>query len=249
MISQLLGNRLPVLAYHRIASDSQDPLAVSPMQFAAQIRWLYENGWKAIGMSDVLTLLKGRLSLRNVVALTFDDGFADVLSVAYPILSHYGFTATIFIVTGKLGQISDWHRIARPAPLIDHQGLDQLHAAGFTLGSHTVSHPRLSLLNDVELRRELTDSYAFLSQRFGLDRVFFAYPFGAWGERERCFVAEAGYEGACTLGGFWGNGYESDHLALNRFEIRGHYSLREFTTIVSALIKWPLIRKPWERIL
>jgi len=122
-----------VLMYHRIASLAADPweLAVQPNHFEAQMRELRKH-------ADIVPLFrlreefrKGRRS-RPAVAITFDDGYADNLTVAKPILERYEAPATVFLATGYVGRREEfwWNRLARL--LLGEQALPQRHklAAG-----------------------------------------------------------------------------------------------------------------------
>jgi len=245
--SQLLGNRLQILAYHSISESSLDDLTISPAVFEDQMDWLQDNGFQIISLEEALLKLDKREGLRNYLVLTFDDGYTDFFEHAVPVLETHEFKATVFVVTGKVGRESDWNYSSQPHLTLSLSDLQDLRRMGYSIGSHSMSHALLSRLAMSDLETELRASRAFLESELGMSRFFFAYPYGTFGDRERQAVVRAGYECACGLGGFWGNGYETDRFGLHRFVVRRRYSMREFQTIIRSIIKWPLIIWPWQR--
>lgn len=246
--SRLCGQRLPILAYHRIANDPLDDLAVSPAMFAQQMALINRSGFQVLSLDEVILRLENGEDLRHSLALTFDDGYADFLDFGLPILRAFEFTATIFVVTGKLGTMSNWHRRSTPGLLLEPPALHHIQQAGVKVGSHSASHSSLVELTDAELARELHDSRVALENLLHEPVKHFSYPFGRWSSRERQAVIEAGYESACAIGGFWGCGYETNRFELQRFVVRRNYTLFDFQMILSSLIRFPLVNWPWERI-
>ena len=114
-----------ILGYHRVAEVSRDPyeLCVTPRHFAAQLEVLRQQA-KPMHLTDIVEALqKGDLPKRSVV-LTFDDGYADMLYQARPLLEHYQIPATFFITTGYLGDEFWWDELERllsSAPILPDQ--------------------------------------------------------------------------------------------------------------------------------
>ena len=106
---------LPILTYHRLIKGSSsreaDParIAVTDRQFRAHMRWLKGMGYHTVGLNDYGRRLRDNQPHHpRCVAITFDDGYEDVLTLAVPILKEFGFTATIFAVTGQLAARNAW---------------------------------------------------------------------------------------------------------------------------------------------
>ncbi len=246
--SRLLSKRIPFLAYHSISNDHEDELSLSSSMFSKQIAWLKENNYQAISLENACLKIRHKEDLRRCIVLTFDDGYADVMENALPVLEKYSFTATIFAVTGRLGSKSDWHRFSPSRWLLTEQDLGSLLGAGFTIGSHTHTHAELTRLDDSALIEELCRSRSFLQDRLGISACPFSYPYRSTGARERQAVVQAGYACASTTGGYWGNGCESDLFQLGRFEIRRH-TLHQFQAIVTSPFKGALIREGLSRVI
>jgi peptidoglycan/xylan/chitin deacetylase (PgdA/CDA1 family) len=122
LLGKMVGHAV-ILGYHRV-SDDPDPygLAVSPERFAEQLGVLGRRG-RPLALGELPRLLAaGQVPKRSVV-LTFDDGYADVLHVAKPLLAQFGIPASVFVVSGALGRELWWDRLARLASTATAVGL------------------------------------------------------------------------------------------------------------------------------
>lgn len=214
--------------YHSISDDPADPLAVSPRQFREQMSLLAEQGYRGVSLSEALQLLDQRPLFPRAVCLTFDDGFRDFYSEALPVLEQRGFKATLFLVAGWIGKTSYWSSYRRDRPLLDWNEIKHLVALGYEMGSHTFSHVDLRTLSAAQLREELEMSKALLEAQLEMPVNSFAYPGGAFTDREVQAVAEAGYTSAVIVGGRWGNGRETHRLRLKREKMGHQDTLTDF---------------------
>ena len=153
------GGRPIILMYHRVARVTRDPwgLAVSPERFAEQIEVLVQRR-RVVPLSMLGEALARGQALRDTAALTFDDGYADVLTGATPVLEHYCAPATVFLTTGAIGRDGEfwWDELSRivlesSAPLAEldvaiggqRYSLDDLVATGGRIaGQLGVDHAR-----------------------------------------------------------------------------------------------------------
>jgi peptidoglycan/xylan/chitin deacetylase (PgdA/CDA1 family) len=172
--------RVPILAYHSL-DEGPSPISISPARFRDHMQSLHDGGWRTLSLTELLEgHAAGGWPARSVV-LTFDDGMANLARHAWPVLGRLGFTAVLFAVSGRLGGSSDWPGWppSVPAlPLLDARALRDAAAAGFDIGAHSVSHPRLSRLAPPQIEREIVDSQARLQDVVGRAVRCFAYPFG-----------------------------------------------------------------------
>lgn len=193
---------VPILVYHRIgiaSTDTKHPdTYVQPRAFARQLAVLKALGYQAIAPADYLKLRHGipcRVPPKPVL-ITFDDGSATVYSEALPLLSRYGFPAVLFMVSSHMGKPAVWdgetdgsgHRQLTP------EELRALKSAGWAIGSHTVTHARLTSSDDAKLLEELTNSKKDLEAATGGEVPWFAYPYGDFTPGIRDAVARAGYQ-------------------------------------------------------
>jgi peptidoglycan/xylan/chitin deacetylase (PgdA/CDA1 family) len=137
----------------------------------------------------------------DAVALTFDDAIATVAEQGVPLLRAHGFTATVFVVSGRVGRDNHWgDRIPADVPslsLMSWDDLGRLAEAGFAIAAHTRQHPRLTRCTEAELEDELGGCAEDLARELGRRPDSFAYPYGDLDGR---VVAAAGrhFAQACT---------------------------------------------------
>lgn len=193
------------LCYHAVADRWPAALSVTPEAFESQIRLLVERGYRGATLHDAVN---DPPSARTVV-VTFDDAYRSVYERARPILSRFGYPATVFTVTSFAGSdepmtwpgIDGW--LGGPyepelAPM-SWEELEQLAGAGWEVGSHTHTHPRLTTLGDAELAEELSRSRETCTEHMGRPCNSLAYPYGDYDERVIAAAERAGYDAAATL--------------------------------------------------
>ncbi len=191
-----------VLEYHAVSETWEADLAVTPAQLRRQLEWLVRHGYTGVTFSEaVLSASPGR-----TVVVTFDDAYLSVLELAYPILSSLGLPGTVFAVTDfaedgrplRWARRKAWRGEAFEQELrgMNWAQLAQLADAGWEIGSHTRTHPRLTQISDAALARELRESREACELALGRPCRSLAYPFGDTDARVVAQVAEAGYEAA-----------------------------------------------------
>ena len=239
---------LRILLYHRVADDG-DPLAVPPRRFREQMDFLASEGFRVVGLPEVLELLDAGSAAPRTIGLTFDDGFADVRDAALPALARHGFRATVFVATGVIDGRESFRWYERQPPVLGWDAVIELDREG-TLGfeAHTVSHPNLLSVDETTAAAEIADSRRELASRLGRPVSTFAYPAGLFGERERRLVAAAGYAAAvsCEPGL---NLPGSDRFAMHRRQIDARDALLDFRAKVGGGHDTPLpLRRAYRRL-
>ncbi|HTI74480.1 MAG TPA: polysaccharide deacetylase family protein [Mycobacterium sp.] len=193
--------RIPlVLMYHSIAEYDEDPFEVTltPQRFERQMRWLRSRGLRGVSMGQLLdATADGRA--RRMVGLTFDDGYADFVPNAMPILRRYGFSATMFVLAGRLGGDNAWSRPGPCKPLLTADQVREIAHAGTEVASHGLEHVSLLQADDARLRDETVRSRAILQELLGEPIRGFAYPYGHSDARVVEAVRTAGYDYACAV--------------------------------------------------
>lgn len=213
-----------VMAYHWVDPDPGQRLrewGLTPQAFEAQMRALAEDGYRVLPMADVLRVVTGRQPAPpRSVALTFDDGYLGVMDHVLPVLTRFGFPATFFLVSDRVGGTNDWdaRHGDRPRSLMGWREAAALAAQGMEIGSHSRNHPGLTDLSEPEMEGEIRGSKERIEDRLGQPVRLFSYPHGLHDSRCRRLVAAAGYDGACTSEP-GGNGPGSDPYRLRRSEI------------------------------
>ena len=180
--------QVPVLMYHGIRAELTGKGAyfevnTSPRTFDAQMRYLYEKGYRTITLDEALRAPGDGPDERRVV-ITFDDGFEDFYTQACPILGRYGFTATMFVVSGFAGSAST---AASGSRFMTWGQVREIRSLGMTIGSHTVSHPELWRLPQQELWQDLKRSKEDIEDALGGSIQSFSHPF-AFPEQDTSYV-------------------------------------------------------------
>jgi peptidoglycan/xylan/chitin deacetylase (PgdA/CDA1 family) len=220
-----------LLTYHHVGPRPRRArlkgLYVSPRLFARQLGELRAEGYSAPTYDSVFGPTKPG---EQRVFLTFDDGFRDVFEHALPLLQTHHCHAIEFIVADLIGKSSEWQvrDDDTPGRLMDKAQIDEWLAAGNEIGSHTLSHPFLTRVSPTKAREEIIASKKKLEDVFGQPILHFCYPYGDWNQVVRDFVAEAGYETACTTE-FGVNTADADRLTLKRITAR--YPSRSLKTL------------------
>ena len=190
-----------VLVYHAVddVPRKHDPrrLVTPPRHLEAHIRMLRRLGYRFVTAEELLVDGHVLPPPERTAVLTFDDGWADWLSVALPLLQRLEVRATFYVCPGWFGTESDL--IGRGAGrLLDEEGVGALHEAGMELGAHSVSHPDLRKLEDSALAEEIGGSKAAVERITGQPCRTFAYPYGLYDERVERAAGTAGFELAFT---------------------------------------------------
>jgi peptidoglycan/xylan/chitin deacetylase (PgdA/CDA1 family) len=142
--------------------------------FADQLHWLRNSGYRTADLAEAWAGLKSGRDLSKTFVITFDDGYRDFYSEAMGVMKQCGFTATIFLATGR---IRDTSARIEGANYLTWREVRELHAEGIQFGSHTVSHPDLRSLDPNLLGYELGHSKEIIEQKIGAPVQAFSYPF------------------------------------------------------------------------
>ncbi|HEU5064977.1 MAG TPA: polysaccharide deacetylase family protein [Gaiellaceae bacterium] len=186
--------RVPILMYHRVHATppaSQRPLTVHPADFARQMRWLKQHGYRTITQRELYeALFLGKRLGPKPILITFDDGYSEVFHKAVPVLKRLDMRATAYVISGRTLRSDTvfltWHL------------LRALERDGVEIGSHTVEHRRLTSLSDGEALRELVQSRRAFERRLDHPVQWLAYPLGAYDSRIERLARRAGYVLAVT---------------------------------------------------
>ena len=230
-----LARGTPILMYHAVGGRGEPPsLYVVPgRRFERQMRWLRRRGYRVIALDELVSCrLEGRLPPAKSIVVTFDDGYADNLAVAAPVLAQHGFPATIFLVS-EAGSRVCWN--ADPdvsgRPLITPSEARELSNGLVGFGAHSRTHPDLTSLTLAEGGVEVAGSRRDLEEALGATVTTFAYPYGRWNPEIRELVRRAGYLAACTVNA-GRNRPSIDPYELRRLEVRGTDSMLRFIMTV-----------------
>lgn len=196
---------ISILMYHQVGD-------FAPMQthrstychyrrFQRQMAFLKLFRYNVLSMDETLACLYGgRPVPPRAVVLTFDDGYENFYQYAWPVLRKYGFPSMVYLLSGMLGQPSQWFdEDGRDTPpLMSPDRILQLRALGVDFGSHGISHAKLAEVDAQTVHREVAGSKAQLEQLLGEEVRHFCYPFGSHDQTAVDAVRAAGYASAVT---------------------------------------------------
>lgn len=212
---------IPVLMYHHVLPYANSEYAVSIDQFRRQMQWLSDEDYQTISVNDmVMAIRQGKLLPKKSIILSFDDGFMDVYENAYPILTEFGYTATMYLIEDVINE----------HPYVSDQVIEELINAGWEMGHHSKSHAYLSSLRNLD--EEVCGSRRRLIERFNQPFDSFAYPFAAKDEKSIQAVKDCGYTSGAGNGSFTIH-TEERLFFFSRREIKSYFDMQRFITTVS----------------
>lgn len=195
---------LPViLMYHQISDlpATLDPyrISVPPSAFEAHMHALHEMGYVAFTLREAARKMRAREDFPPLsVVVTFDDGYLDNYTTAWPILQAVDFVATIFLVAARVGTSAVWDgEHGSQLLLMDWPHIHEMEAAGIEFGSHTHTHAALDTLAADALERELCESKRVLDARLSHPVETLAYPYEQFNAEVIRMAETCGYRAAC----------------------------------------------------
>ena len=212
-----------------VANPGKDPLgyglSVNPDYFEQQIKYLNDQGYQSITPDDLYQAMLGKLALpEKPVLLTFDDGYEDFYTTAFPILKKYNFKATNFVITGYISESDNRYLTWDQIKELDQSGL-------VTIASHTVRHKNVA--TGSEAWPEIHDSKIVLEKFLSHPVTAFAYPGGSFNQTAIKLVQQAGYELAFTTHfGIWHN--LGDRLTTTRVRAGNNLTMDQFIERLSG---------------
>jgi len=234
----VVTERLPILMYHRVApvgSSSTVRYRVTPEAFEEQLRYLRDAGYYSVRLEDWRRALAAKRPLPGrAVLMTFDDGYFDFLTYAWPLLRRYNFSAMVFIVSDLIGQSNSWDRMyGEEVPLLRWNEILQLQGEGVEFGSHANSHRPLTALSIDEVVREGAKSRAILERGLGRPVTALAYPYGSEDRVIQHLVGACGYIFGLSCRPAR-SGLHDSLLALPRIEVAGSDKLGDFVAKLAS---------------
>ncbi len=223
--------RVPILMYHYVsvppagADIYRKDLSVVPDLFDAHLTYLHDNGYTVITLDDLLyALARGDVLPEKPVILTFDDGYEDNYTNAFPILSRHEMTGQFFI-------ISDFVNAGREGYMTWPQ-IEEMSAAGQGFGSHSRDHPNLSGQDVDYLVWQALGGAEAIQEHLGYHPRWIAYPSGHYDARTIKVYHSAGYWGGLTT--HQGATHTSDGVfELERVRVRGSHTPEDLGALLA----------------
>jgi peptidoglycan/xylan/chitin deacetylase (PgdA/CDA1 family) len=251
------GERFPVLLYHSVA-DAVAPgfatWAVSPELFGAHMDALASEGYSAFTVSELARRAFGHDAAlpARTVAITFDDGFEDFYTAAWPQLVRYGLTATVFVTTGHVGATSAWlqRQGEGDRPLMSWSQIAAISQAGVECAAHSRTHVQLDTVARSRAREEIVHSSRELAAVVG-PVTSFAYPHGYHSRHVRQEVRRAGLGSAWAVADGMASASD-DRYAIPRIIVRAGTSAETLVKMLDGARRpprpRPLRRTAWRSL-
>ena len=222
--------QLPILLYHRVVNDTcnigKHKTYVWENAFRKQMQWLKENGYQTLTFSELDALPSGSDLKKNII-ITFDDGYTDNYTIAFPILKEFGLKAVIYLVTDC--RRNEWNlQEGEPVlELMSKDQIDEMQNHGFEFGGHTRHHVDLKRSNPDKQNEEIAGCFIDLEKLTGRVPLSFAYPYGAYNDDTIKALASSGFKyGVTTI--FGPHNWSDDLGRIRRIEIRPRDGLFAF---------------------
>ncbi len=213
------GKSVPVLMYHSISYQKDNPVRIPIKKFEEQLKYLKDNGYYTITLTDLYDYFMTDTPIpKKSVVLTFDDGYVDNYTAMLPALRKYNFKATIFVITSAIDKNVNY---------LTSKQLIEMEKYGVDIESHTVNHENLKDMPKDKQLATLIKSKKDLEKLLNKQVNYFAYPYGGYSKTSIEAVREAGYKMAITTDGRWSS--KSDGiLSLHRVYISSFHDMKEF---------------------
>lgn len=231
--------RVTILCYHKFSEGPPpDMYTVSRSAFREQLEYLQKNNYRVVPLDFALDLLGGKTPYpegQRLVVVTVDDAHRSFYDIAYPLMKPYGYTATLYVPTQRIGEEKTW---------MHWEDLARLQKEGNLIASHTVDHPRLFAKHQNPrkphyrewLNQQLGQSKETLEKKLGIRVKHFAHPYGIYTLQVLETLKNWGYASAATVNR-GNNPLGQDPFRLKRTMIFSHHTLQDF---IYALEQKPL---------
>lgn len=236
---------VPILMYHGIEPPSRKghpyyETSTSPAMFAHHMKYLRENGYSSVDLEEVPQKMVAGRANGKCVAITFDDGYRNFYTHAFPILKEYDFRATLFLPSGLVHN----QRVNQGScEYLTWEEVRELHADGIRIGSHTVTHPALNDIEESAVEYEIAYSKQTIEDHLGEPIRSFSYPF-AFPERDQKFVSRLRellhiYGYVCGVSTIIGTAHRKhDWFFLPRIPMNGYDDVRLFQAKLEGGYDW-----------
>lgn len=212
--------RLPILMYHSISEGNN--LRVPKEEFRLQMAWLRENGYQTLSPNEAfLVLSENIMPSEKCVWITFDDGYTDNYTEAFPILKEYELKATIFMIGKSIGK----------AHHLTEDQMMEMSADGISIESHTINHLELNRMTSGQQEAEMVQSKDLFDRILNQETTVLSYPVGRYNEESLRLSEEAGYKMAVTTEPGGATSDQGMH-ALHRVRISPGLSVGGFASLI-----------------
>ena len=218
---------VPVLYYHSVDQNADNEVTITPEMLEKQLKYINDNKFTTITIRELYDYLKNNKPIpEKSIVITFDDGYMNNYTEAFPILKDLNMKATIFCVGNSLDG----------SYYLSHEAIKEMSDYGIDIESHTVNHVHLDTLSYDEQLLELKKSKEILENITGKEVLSIAYPFGDYNTDTVKAAKQAGYSLGFTTN--LGLSDRSDNIfELDRIYISSNYDMNTFKALINNTSK------------
>ncbi|MBZ9687147.1 polysaccharide deacetylase family protein [Clostridium estertheticum] len=213
------NSKIPILMYHSISYEKGNSLRLSKENFRMQMKYLKDNNYTTLTVDELYSYMQtGKMIPDKPIIITFDDGYKDNYTNAYPILKELGLKATVFVITGAIDTEKDF---------LTSDEIKFLDSNNIRIESHTVAHEHLDKISYSDNIKTMTSSKAKLEKILNRKINYLAYPYGGYTEDTIKAAKESGYKLAFSTDMSWIN-KNNNIYSLGRIFVNANFSFNEF---------------------
>ena len=181
--------RIPILMYHSISDENpENNLMVPPAMFEEQMAWLEENGFTAMDLDQAVEAMETGVVPEKPVVITFDDGYMDNYTSAFPILKKHNLKATFFVITDG---VDDGYYMSSDM-------LKEMQSEGMVIENHTANHLELNSLSREDAYDSIKRGQDYLRDTIGASGNYLCYPVGRYSDETIEICKELGIKASVT---------------------------------------------------
>lgn len=214
---------VPVLMYHSIGFEKGNELRVPVEKFSEQMKFLKDNGYTTLSLDELYDFFNNNKHIPSKsIVITFDDGYADNYSNAYPVLKECGFKATMFVITSTIDKNNS---------CLNSSQLKEMQNNGISIESHTVNHVELDKISYAKQLYTLKKSKDMIENILDNKVYYICYPVGKWNNDTLKAAKQAGYKMGFTTKNSLSN-KANGLYTLNRVRINASYGITTFKKVI-----------------
>lgn len=218
---------IPVLYYHSVDKNAANEVTITPEKLQEQLDYINDNNYVTITMTELYDHIENNKPIpEKSILITFDDGYMNNYTEAFPMLKELNMTATIFCVGNSLDG----------SYYLSEEAIKEMSDYGIDIESHTVNHVHLDTMSYDEQLLELKNSKNILEKITGKEVLSLAYPFGDYNDNTIKAAKDAGYKmGFTTKLGL--SDRTDDIYKLDRIYISSSYDMNTFKNLLKNTAK------------
>ncbi len=196
--------KINILLYHQVGVsptiDSNLDCFCSKSEFYRQMKFLKQSKYSVISLNNAIDIVNNSKHIdKDYVVLTFDDGCESFYDVTFPILDSFDFPASVYPITGFLGEVLEINgKNYKHLKILSKNMLLELSEKGVHIGAHSVNHHKLTQLSISDAEHEIKNSKAHLEQLLGQHIDSFSFPHGNYNKQIINILKDNDFSNALT---------------------------------------------------